>query len=669
MPTFPEMPAASATTDESELAVIYKNGTTYKAVLADILALRQQANAILTSLSGLGAGVGFLQKTGPTSFVTTYIPGAGAYDPLGTAQAINDAHNLDAGAHAAAGFAKLGVAQTWTAAQRFADGSAAAPSVAIGESGTGLFQVSAGVLGISLSGVARVQVTGSSVTHNQNDAALGVGGVVGVGSGYEVFSPDSGNALNTLTTFGGSAQLIMRKANGTGAAPAASSVGSVFGQVGFRGYGASGWATGNRAYLVATATENWTDSAQGCRMSIYSTPTGSTTASETFRFDAGGSTLYTALNVRAANALRVETAAGQDAVAIVGRAGGSGSYAVTLTPPALAGNVTVTLPTVACSLAGFNVAQTWTAAQTFRAANAIRVEAASTQDAIILAGRAGGTGSYAVTLTPPTLAGNVTVTLPTVTGSLACFNVGQTWTAAQTFRAANAIRVEAASTQDAIVLAGRAGGTSSYAVTLAPTTLTANRTLTLPDADITLPATFVSLSDSNLWTSTQNFRTAGGIRTESAAGKDALIVVGSNNGTSSYAVALTPAALGGNHTVTIPNETFTIPSPSLNQTWTGAHLFRSSDGIRVEVAANQDAIVIAGRTGGTSSREITLTPAILSADVTQTLISVTGDIPVKTAVPATAASAGVIGQIAFDATYAYFCYAVNTWRRVAIASW
>lgn len=37
------------------------------------------------------------------------------------------------------------------------------------------------------------------------------------------------------------------------------------------------------------------------------------------------------------------------------------------------------------------------------------------------------------------------------------------------------------STEDAVVLAGRAGGSSSYAVTLTPTTLTGNRTLTLPD--------------------------------------------------------------------------------------------------------------------------------------------------------------------------------------------
>ena len=62
-----------------------------------------------------------------------------------------------------------------------------------------------------------------------------------------------------------------------------------------------------------------------------------------------------------------------------------------------------------------------------------------------------------------------------------------TFTAAQTFRAATAIRSEAAATQDAVVLAGRAGGTSSYAVTLTPTTLSASRTMTLPDANTTVP--------------------------------------------------------------------------------------------------------------------------------------------------------------------------------------
>jgi hypothetical protein len=66
-------------------------------------------------------------------------------------------------------------------------------------------------------------------------------------------------------------------------------------------------------------------------------------------------------------------------------------------------------------------------------------------------------------------------------GSVALTGSSNTFTAAQTFRAANAIRSEAANTQDAVVIAGRAGGTSSYAVTLTPAALAANRTLTLPE--------------------------------------------------------------------------------------------------------------------------------------------------------------------------------------------
>jgi hypothetical protein len=105
----------------------------------------------------------------------------------------------------------------------------------------------------------------------------------------------------------------------------------------------------------------------------------------------------------------------------------------------------------------------------------------STQDGLILAGRAGGSSSYRITLQPTTLSSSTTLSLPNVTDTVATIGTAQTFTAAQTFRAANAIRSEAASTQDAIVVAGRAGGTSSYAVTLTPATLSASRTVTLPD--------------------------------------------------------------------------------------------------------------------------------------------------------------------------------------------
>jgi Chaperone of endosialidase len=87
------------------------------------------------------------------------------------------------------------------------------------------------------------------------------------------------------------------------------------------------------------------------------------------------------------------------------------------------------------------------------------------------------------TLQPPSGAGSATVTLPSSTTTLAGTGIAQTYTAAQTFRAASAVRSEAAATQDAVVLAGRAGGTTSLAVSITPTTLSANRTFTLPDVD------------------------------------------------------------------------------------------------------------------------------------------------------------------------------------------
>lgn len=59
----------------------------------------------------------------------------------------------------------------------------------------------------------------------------------------------------------------------------------------------------------------------------------------------------------------------------------------------------------------------------------------------------------------------------------------------------------------------------------------------------------------------------------------------------------------------------------------------------------------------------------LTATRNYDLLNVAGSIPIVTAVPATAASAGVAGQIAFDASYAYFCTAANTWVRAPVATW
>lgn len=47
----------------------------------------------------------------------------------------------------------------------------------------------------------------------------------------------------------------------------------------------------------------------------------------------------------------------------------------------------------------------------------------------------------------------------------------------------------------------------------------------------------------------------------------------------------------------------------------------------------------------------------------------TGTLGLIVAAPSTAASAGVAGTFAFDASFIYCCVALNTWKRVAISTW
>jgi hypothetical protein len=218
-----------------------------------------------------------------------------------------------------------------------------------------------------------------------------------------------------------------------------------------------------------------------------------------------------------------------------------------------------------------------------------------------------------------------TMTFPSTSQTLAGLGLAQTFTFAQTFRAANAVRSEAAATQDAVVLAGRAGGTSSFAVTLTPTTLTANRTITLPDGDIVLPTgTYAVLNAAQTFTAAQTFRAANSVRAEAAATQDAIVLAGRAGGTGSFAVSLTPTTLSANRTLTLPNVTDTVAVLGTAQTFTAAQTFRAANAVRSEAAATQDAIILAGRAGGTGSFGATITTATLAASVTHTLPAITG---------------------------------------------
>lgn len=122
---------------------------------------------------------------------------------------------------------------------------------------------------------------------------------------------------------------------------------------------------------------------------------------------------------------------------------------------------------------------------------------------------AGGTWTAAATWTLPafTLGGTVTLngqsfsgtcanggTFTTIDingGTIDATAIGGTTPAAGAFTSvtstsASGILTRAAATQDGVELVGRAGGTTSLKVTFTPTTLTASRTLTLPDASGTI---------------------------------------------------------------------------------------------------------------------------------------------------------------------------------------
>jgi hypothetical protein len=77
------------------------------------------------------------------------------------------------------------------------------------------------------------------------------------------------------------------------------------------------------------------------------------------------------------------------------------------------------------------------------------------------------------------------------------------------------------------------------------------------------------------------------------------------------------------------------------------------------------------KTGGIISGETTVTADLYAYNmiVYGSEPSVELPYPVTVAAPATASSAGLAGQIAYDASYFYVCTATNTWKRVSITTW
>jgi len=153
-----------------------------------------------------------------------------------------------------------------------------------------------------------------------------------------------------------------------------------------------------------------------------------------------------------------------------------------------------------------------------------------------------------------------TLTVQDVNDTIVVLSTDQTFTGNNTFRNSSGQRFEQAATNDGVVINGRGGGSNSYAVTLTPEALGANRTIVLPNAGGTVSLRDVNetISGTKTFTASNTFRNASGQRFEQASTNDGVVINGRGGGSNSYAVTLTPLALSANRTITIPNETGTI---------------------------------------------------------------------------------------------------------------
>jgi len=303
----------------------------------------------------------------------------------------------------------------------------------------------------------------------------------------------------------------------------------------------------------------------------------------------------------------------QDGLRLLGRAGGTSSYIGTMTPTTLTASRTYTFPdstgTVITTGSPANhndllSIQGGTAGEYYHlnSAQHSAFVALNTQFAIPVVGAAAGVLAESTwlingsSLTAPAIA-----TISAATSlALSIPTISHTGT--------GGLSTTQAATQDGVKLLGRAGGTGSYFGTLTPTVLTANRTFTLPDADI-----IFSGSGSALTSGRVPYATTGGILTDSAN----LLF----NGTTLTA-----------HTLTVSTGALTLPAAGTITAATSISLSSpaiialGAGGVTSTQAATQDGMQLLGRSGGSSSYVGTMTPTTLTASRAYTFPDASGTV-------------------------------------------
>jgi len=131
------------------------------------------------------------------------------------------------------------------------------------------------------------QVTGKIVIDNNGATPFNLSNASG--TTIQAVSNDGADTRIVLDAHGTGVHgaLTIRSSRGTAGSPSAVQGDDKIGEMGARGYGDTGFSTSSVARVAMYANENWTDTAQGTRVTIEATQNGSTGAEQVATFTAG----------------------------------------------------------------------------------------------------------------------------------------------------------------------------------------------------------------------------------------------------------------------------------------------------------------------------------------------------------------------------------------------
>lgn len=146
--------------------------------------------------------------------------------------------------------------------------------------------------------LADPQVTGKIVIDNNGATPFNLSNASG--TNIQAVSNDNADSRIVLDSHGTGVHgaLTIRSSRGSAASPSAVQSGDKIGEMGARGYGATGFAATSVARVAMYASENWSDTAQGTKVTLEASENGNASAVPVVSATAGtggGVDLYTGL--------------------------------------------------------------------------------------------------------------------------------------------------------------------------------------------------------------------------------------------------------------------------------------------------------------------------------------------------------------------------------------